>query len=532
MSKDDAKKGKILIVTGFPTEGAGSGALISTQAKSYVKMGYDVEIITANNRTDFDKIDGVKYVLVPFTGEGENPEKIEGQLPFNYPMFTTHTESTENYWKSTKENMDMYREKYKEVINKEVERFKPDVIHGQHVSIVSSLCVDTNVPTVVTVHGTGLMAYERSKKEIEKIDEKLKDKDLDKMERAHLIDEKEKYQGYIKDADNAVKKAKKIIVISKDQKSRFLKMFGDKNPGLEEKTTLEVNGYDEEVFYKDKEHKTTREEAFEGLKAINTEDGKIPLDYDSMSLFVGKFADFKGIDASLDAFKKAHDELKKQNKKHIFVIVGSGALNDKLQKQVKKLNIEDVYFVGKQKHETIRKLHQVASEAIVNSRHEPDGLVVKEAMATGDPILGSNDAGVGETVNTEKKDLPQGKMHVTPVGVLVSALPDRPSSLSDDQKEILDDATHLYTFGNTDYAMGVAGKLGLGEESAKKYFEVYKRNVDEQAQAMEDIALGKITFDKDENANYAKSRFSQDVVSSNYIKIFEEASGKKLDFER
>ena len=69
-------KKKILIVTAFPTHGAGSGTLITTQAKSYVENGDEVVIITGNNRTDFDKLDGVKYHVVPFTAETENPEKI------------------------------------------------------------------------------------------------------------------------------------------------------------------------------------------------------------------------------------------------------------------------------------------------------------------------------------------------------------------------------------------------------------------------------------------------------------------------
>lgn len=56
---------KILIVTAFPTHGAGSGALITTQSKSYVEDGHEVVIITGNNRTDFDKLDGVRYHVVP-----------------------------------------------------------------------------------------------------------------------------------------------------------------------------------------------------------------------------------------------------------------------------------------------------------------------------------------------------------------------------------------------------------------------------------------------------------------------------------
>ena len=54
------KKMKILIVTAFPTHGAGSGALITTQAKSYVEEGHEVVILTGNNRTDFEKLDGVR----------------------------------------------------------------------------------------------------------------------------------------------------------------------------------------------------------------------------------------------------------------------------------------------------------------------------------------------------------------------------------------------------------------------------------------------------------------------------------------
>lgn len=69
----------ILICTAFPVHGAGSGALVTTQATSYVKNGHKVTIITANNRTDYPKVDGVNYHTVPFTGESENPEKIEGQ---------------------------------------------------------------------------------------------------------------------------------------------------------------------------------------------------------------------------------------------------------------------------------------------------------------------------------------------------------------------------------------------------------------------------------------------------------------------
>ena len=46
------------------------------------KKEKNVAIITGNNRTEFDKIPGVKYHVVPFTSEEKNPEKIPGQCDF------------------------------------------------------------------------------------------------------------------------------------------------------------------------------------------------------------------------------------------------------------------------------------------------------------------------------------------------------------------------------------------------------------------------------------------------------------------
>ena len=132
------EKKKILIVTAFPTHGAGSGALITTQSKSYVEDGHEVVIITGNNRTDFDKLDGVRYHVVPFTAETENPEKIEGQCDFNYLMFTTHTESTANFWNANLEQIEEYMQVFESAIGEEIGKFNPDIVHAQHNWITSS----------------------------------------------------------------------------------------------------------------------------------------------------------------------------------------------------------------------------------------------------------------------------------------------------------------------------------------------------------------------------------------------------------
>lgn len=168
MEKD---KMKILMATAFPTQGAGSGALVTTQAKSYQEAGHEVTIITGNNRSNFDKLDGVKYHLVPFTAETEQPEKLQGQLPFNYLMFTTHTESTANFWKVGLEDLEQYVSADRSALIEESKNC--DVIHAQHNWLLSSSATDMDKPVVTTIHGTDLMGYERSKKELSEVLNKL-----------------------------------------------------------------------------------------------------------------------------------------------------------------------------------------------------------------------------------------------------------------------------------------------------------------------------------------------------------------------
>ena len=173
MKKENTKK-KILIVTAFPTHGAGSGTLITTQAKSYVENGDEVVIITGNTRTDFDKLEGVRYHIVPFTAETDNPEKIEGQCPFNYLMFTTHTESTANFWNASLEEIEKYNKVFREAIKEEVEKFNPDIIHAQHNWLTSSICNDFDKPVVLTIHGTDLMGYIKANEKLKDVQKQIK----------------------------------------------------------------------------------------------------------------------------------------------------------------------------------------------------------------------------------------------------------------------------------------------------------------------------------------------------------------------
>ena len=561
--KKEEKKKKILIVTAFPTHGAGSGALITTQAKSYVEDGHKVVIITGNNRTNFDKLDGVRYHIVPFTAETENPEKIEGQCPFNYLMFTTHTESTANFWNVSLEQIEEYNKAFRKAISEEVEKFHPDIIHAQHNWLTSSICNNFNIPVALTIHGTDLMGYIRAGEELQKVQEQIEEKKKEfeqnkdkiklnnlqiieeiykksaskaeimtelkealktkklvctKSELAELIklyDSKKLYNLYRKEAEKSAKQSERIIVISDAQEKQFNNLF----PGNEEKVRLLENGYDTKVFYQDKTVK--REDIVPSLI------GKENSDYDHMVLFVGKFADFKGIDALLDSARIYEKEGKKQGMKIATIIVGSGVLDDKLRNQAQTLQLENTDFVGRKKHDDIFKLQNLPDVSLIPSRNEPFGLVVIEGTACGHPVIATNSGGIPGILNVEKEDLSdESKSYVTPLGVLVPPLPERPTSANNAER--LDELTTLFSMiddenEKKEFIRKSSQELNMDEETLKNYLNQYMRTVNAISSSVLDICNKKLVFDNDKIAQYTKNTYAQETIRAKLLEIFDEA---------
>ncbi len=554
-------KRKILIVTAFPTHGAGSGALITTQAKSYVENGDDVVIITGNNRTDFDKLEGVKYHVVPFTSESEKPEKIEGQCPFNYLMFTTHTESTANFWNVGLKEIEEYNKAFEKAIKEEVEKFDPDVIHAQHNWLTSNICNKFDKPVVLTIHGTDLMGYIKADEKLKEVEKKIEENkkevtknemkniknveeiykrsntkaeimrelknsidnkkiDISKGELAKLIemyDAKKIYELYKNEAEESAKSSEKIIVISDAQEQQFNKLF----PGNERKVNLLENGYDAKVFYQDK--KVEKEDIIPQIL------GKEECDYDNLVLFVGKFADFKGIDALLDAAKIYEENAKKENKKIETIIVGSGVLDDKLREQAKELGLEKTHFVGRKNHSEICKLQNLADVSLIPSRNEPFGLVVIEGTSCGHPVIATNSGGIPGILNVEKEDISnKSNSYATKLGVLIPPLPDRPEELNHVQKDELDKTTTKYSMlekenEKENFVKEHSKAFNINEDTLSNYYGDYMKTVNALSSSVMDICDKKIEFNNDEIANYTKKTYSQDVIRDKLLKIFDEA---------
>ena len=313
------------------------------------------------------------------------------------------------------------------------------------------------------------MGFERSKEELKKVRSTLKS-ETDPEKIKHLKEEEEKYNLYIEYANRAAMNSSKIIVISEAQEEKFKSLF----PLAASKVELIENGYDTGKFYVD--GAATKEEVIGSLVSQNTsEDKKIDLDYDKLVTFVGKFADFKGIDVLLDAASKYEGELQEQGIKPLTLIVGSGQLEGELKEQTGRLGLQNTHFVGRKNTDEVRRIQSLSDVSVIPSRNEPFGLVVIEGMACGHPVIGTNSGGIPGIMNVNREDISdKSKTYVTPVGVLVPM----------DDSQALSDAVCNVLTGN------------------------YK-------------------FDNQFIVDYTKEHYSQEGITKQILGVFEEAVSKK-----
>ncbi len=336
---------RILIINHFPLAGSGSGVYTMNVAKSLRNKGNEVCIIMPENTVNYEKPEGIKLHPVFF----KDKEEIDGQLPFNFPCFTTHPRSLLNFYDLTEEQMQMYIKAFKDAIDEEVKEFKPDIIHGQHIWILSSLGAGYDIPLVVTAHGTDLIGHNKS----------------------------EKFHAY---SNKAANEAKKIVTISENNNDLVLSTFAS----AKGKTVLLKNGYDNNVFYPEACDKK------EVLKSLG-----IDKEYKKVVSFVGKLTEIKGVDVLLNAAKIYEDD------DTLTLIAGNGELFESLNDLAKELGLKNVKFLGNQNHQTLRSIYNIADVSTVPSRSEAFGLVAIEALACGVPVVGTNEGGIKDIITED-----------------------------------------------------------------------------------------------------------------------------------
>lgn len=336
---------RILILNHFPLAGSGSGVYVNNIAKSLVQRGHQVCIIMPENTTKISNSDNIKIHPVFFKRE----EIIDGQLDFNFPCMDSHPRSNFLFHNMTNLQIKKYEDAFRNAIEEEISEFKPDVIHSQHIWIISGLLKDYNIPYIITSHGAEFITYKRT----------------------NIFD---KY------GVKAIEGSKKIIAISEDNINEII----DKFPEAKAKILYIKNGYNSQDFFEKRIDKKAVLKRF----SINKE-------FEKIVLFVGRISKMKGLDTLLKAAKIYERE------NVLTLIVGDGDYRNDLNNLNKRLKLQNVIFLGSKDHKDLNDLYNIADVLVLPSRKEALPLVAIEALACGTPAVVTNQSGMADIITKD-----------------------------------------------------------------------------------------------------------------------------------
>ncbi|HKL41869.1 MAG: glycosyltransferase family 4 protein [Halanaerobiales bacterium] len=329
---------RILLINHFPLEGSGSGIYTKNVAKRLTERGHEVEVIVVD-----------KYKN---RGDGF---KVRTILNYNFPCFTTHPHSNNQFYHLTNDEMDDYLNSFISTIEQEVKSFNPDIIHCQHIWVAPYATSKTSIPYIITAHGTDIKGFKKDK-------------------RYHQI------------ALQAAENAKKIVTISEYINQSVKKHF----PVDDDKLKIILNGFDEEIFKPMNLNKIKVLQKYIDTDLKNKKDLKV-------INFTGKLTNFKGVDLLLKAANIYEDEFEDI----ITLIVGDGELKNELIELRDDLGLKEVHFLGNLPQATLSELYNIADLTVVPSRIEPFGLVAIESLACGTPVIASRAGGLKDFINED-----------------------------------------------------------------------------------------------------------------------------------
>jgi colanic acid/amylovoran biosynthesis glycosyltransferase len=135
------------------------------------------------------------------------------------------------------------------------------------------------------------------------------------------------------------------------------------------------------------------------------EERKLPEDGMITLLSVGRLVEKKGMKYLIEAFHRVYEQYPYIRLR----IAGEGILRNELEAQVKLLELEDVVkFLGEASHEDvareIQQAHVFALASTTTSYGDQEGIpnVLKEALASGLPVVSTKHAGIPELVHDRK----------------------------------------------------------------------------------------------------------------------------------
>lgn len=311
----------------FPLYGSGSGTFVRELARE-VRNYEDVAIVCPDNRP----LRGTKH--------------YEINLPF-FVAFTGHPEHSGCKLYHQLSSVEIYQvyKAYLEATIRAVRDFKPNIIHVQHVHMLSWVAryikAIYNINFIITSHGTGLYSTMQDRR-------------------------------YFSMTADAVRAAARITAVSGDTREWLLDMYG-KQHSLKTRT---IPG-------------GIRIEQYPEAKPIRIINKKYDLKDKKVVMFSGKLTEPKGVKYLVRAAKWIKGDV---------YILGEGRERAGLEKLMKDLKLKNVHFMGymgKDKMDELDEFYYRADVFVAPSVwDEPLGLVILEAMACQTPVVVTRKGGI------------------------------------------------------------------------------------------------------------------------------------------
>ena len=329
----------------FPLEGAGTGIYVDSLARSLVKKGHQVKVLSSGHRLP-DKSYPVEAVLF------NNGENKEFDLDFDFPVFASHPLSKgQKFGELSKTQRQAYFQAFRAKIETGLSEFDPDIVHVHHGWVIASILAELDVPYVITLHGTEYYAF----------------KD---------------YEDYQEDVLRGLHGAEIVMALTEDEKNQAIDIYGLNS----QKIIVIKSGTDIDMF---KPLELDKESL---LRSYSIETLDRPVVF-----FGGRLTAQKGVDTLL----RAASIYSKTDGRPITLIAGDGNIRDDLEQLAEELKLDSVYFLGAQNHKQMVKLFNVADIAAMPSTFEAFGLVALEALACGTPVIAGNVGGFARNVNNQ-----------------------------------------------------------------------------------------------------------------------------------
>ncbi|MFQ6083629.1 MAG: glycosyltransferase family 4 protein [Candidatus Aminicenantia bacterium] len=318
---------KILFLYDFPLWGSGSGAYIRNLVAQLVKLNYKIGIICPEERRFLEE--KIKQYRVS---------------PPQTPVFVGHPElkGAKKYSElSEREITDIYKS-YLGTTLEAVANFEPDLIHVQHLSLISWVAryinALKNIKYIITSHGSCLYDILSDKR-------------------------------YLPLCEDAVKAAQAITVVSGDTRTKFLRTFGRQ---FSKNLHIIPGGVDMS--------------AFPSQFDTSLIDEKYGMKNKKVVLFTGRLVSQKGVRYLVRAAKDIKGEL---------VLIGEGPEKQYLISLIEKKGLKNVRLLGYVSSEELPKFYYRADVFVTPSVwDEPLGLTILEAMAAKTPVVATRKGGI------------------------------------------------------------------------------------------------------------------------------------------